>query len=264
MKSYLVTFFMCSLINLSVFSQNIGVGDVVILNNSVPIIDKPIAIYSDEVKSDLTLKYLEGNVKFKVLKISDTTVELMALPFEVKSQTQRAEFLKTYPDERLKSDYYNDKVYTISLKDFIAFATAVDEKDRLSIGLLTLPFKARPQEDFSFDTEFNLSTTLNIRLFDLAKSSLNYQLGAGIGSVNLNNTNAAGLESEDAQQVATLTFFNGLMLQYKKVQVGFYLGVDQINNQKKNDWVSNGNIWLGFGIGYDLFNISLSKSDNTQ
>jgi hypothetical protein len=251
-------------LNYHVHAQKISIGDIIVLTNTVPTTSQTQSLYADNTDMSKILNYLETNVKFRVLSIEDTKVNLMALPFKLKTQTQRDQFVQAFPEEKLKSDYYNNKVYTISLKDFNAFAEKVEAKDRMSIGLLTLPFKARPQDDFSFDTEFNLSTTLNIRIWDVAGSTINYQLGAGIGSVGLNTTNANGIESEDAQDVATLTVFNGIMLQYKKVQVGFYVGVDQINNQNKYDWVSNGNLWLGFGIGYNLFNISVSEASNKQ
>jgi len=252
------------LVSLSLSAQKIGVGDVIVLTNTVPTTAKTQSIYADNTDMSKIMKYLETNVKFRVLAIEDTSVNLMALPFKLKTQTQQDEFLKAFPEEKLKSDYYNNKVYTISLKDFAAFAKKIESKERMSVGLLTLPFKARPQDKISFDTEFNLSTTLNIRIFDIAGSSFNYQVGAGIGSVGLNTSNASGIEDEDAQDVATLTMFNGVMLQYKRVQVGLYVGVDQINNQKKYDWVSNGNLWLGFGVGYNLFDISVSDDGNKQ
>ena len=63
---------------------------------------------------------------------------------------------------------------------------------------------------------------------------------------------------------ATLTMFGGMMLQYKKVQAGIYFGVDHINNQNHYQWKNNGNLWIGFGVGYQLFNVNLedSKKEN--
>lgn len=50
----------------------------------------------------------------------------------------------------------------------------------------------------------------------------------------------------------------GIMLQYKKVQAGLYLGADQINNQSKNNWESNGKVWLAFGMGFQIFQFDIA------
>ncbi len=251
-------------INQNIFSQNIKVGDVIILNNTVPVTKDVVTLYAEDKDDTKKLNFLEANVKFKVLEITETTVNLIALNFEVVSVSDRDKEKKDYPNKKYKSDFYNNKSYTISKNNFNSFAEKVEPKELYSIGLLTLPFKARPQNDFSFDTEFNLSSTLNIRLFDIGDSSFNYQVGAGIGSVGLNTSNANGLNEDEAQDVATLTLLNGLMIQYKKVQVGIYAGVDQINNQKNYNWESNGKIWFGFGISYNLFDFSISNVKNKQ
>ena len=89
------------------------------------------------------------------------------------------------------------------------------------------------------------------------------QVGAGIGSVGLNSSNATGI-NDKPQDVAIITGLTGLMLQYKKVQAGLYLGVDHINNQADYQWKSNGNIWFGFGVGYELFKVNLTEKNKKQ
>lgn len=238
------------------FSQNFKPGEIIELTSPVKVKSEPKGLYSSNIDLKNNAEYLD-TYKYKVIEITDTEVKLLALSF--KEPKGKKDSSKTY-----LSDVYNNKIYIISRSDFNAFAVKSEPKERFSIGLLTLPFKARPQDDVSFDTEFNLSSTLNIRFFDVAGSSFNYQLGAGIGSVGLNTSNANGLSDDEAQDVATLTLLNGIMLQYKRVQVGLYAGVDFINNQKNYQWESNGNLWLGFGIGYNLFNISISNEKNKQ
>lgn len=194
-----------------------------------------------------TVNFLEPNILFRINKIRNDTVQLIALKFTKDS---------------LKEKLYNNKIYYIGKYDFEKSYTEYIPDERLSVGLLTLPFKARPQDDFSFDTEFNLSTTLNVMLKKIYNSTkINAQIGAGIGSVNLNSSNAEGISDGKAQDVAVLNFFGGLMLEYKKVQVGVYLGVDQINNQSEYKWQHNGNIWFGFGIGFNVFKISLGEKN---
>ncbi|MDN3493077.1 hypothetical protein [Winogradskyella bathintestinalis] len=248
----------------TITAQNFKVGDLIKLNNTVPVNDAVVSIYSDDSNSEKTVNHLESGIIFRILELSNTEVKLIALSFKTKTEKQKEKLLASRSSEKLKSDYYNNKVYTISLKDFNAFAQSFQFDDRISVGLITLPFRARPQDDFSFDIEFNLSTTVNIRIFDVFGSSLNAQLGAGISSVGLNSENALGITGGESQDVATLTMFSGLMLQYKKVQIGLYAGVDQINNQSNYQWKSNGNLWFGLGVGFNIFTISISDPKNKQ
>ncbi|GGH45523.1 MULTISPECIES: hypothetical protein [Flavobacteriaceae] len=197
--------------------------------------------------NDSLIKFLAPNIIYRINKINGDSIQLKALNFKKGSE---------------KGNYYNDKIYYVSKSDFDQSYEEYIPDDKLSVGLLTLPFKARPQDDFSFDTEFNLSTTLNWNFAKIYNSKVNLQAGAGIGSVNLNSSNASGIEDGKAQDVATLNFFGGLMLEYKKVQAGFYVGVDQINNQSEYNWMHNGNLWFGFGIGFNVFKISLGEKDN--
>lgn len=260
MKTYLLTIFLILSIGAIGFAQNFSIGDQIVLTNDVPVeTSMTLLLFSEVEHADKTLAYLEAGVKFKVLEIADAEVKLIAIPYEKLKDAQKNKI-----DGIVKRDYYNNKVYTISLKNFNAFAKKVEEIERVSIGILTLPFKARLQDDISFDTEFNLSTTLNINCYNFNKFSLNAQLGAGIGSVDLNTNNASGIEENKAQDVATLTTFIGAMVQFSNIQVGLYLGVDHINNQKNYQWESNGNLWVGFGIGFDVFSISTSSPKNKQ
>lgn len=194
-----------------------------------------------------TTKFLEPYIKFIVNHIGTDSVALKA---------------PNFTKDSTKAKIYNDKIYYISKSEFDKSAEVIQKKDKLSVGILTLPFKARPQDDFSFDTEFNLSTTLNYNITAIYDANFNVQIGAGIGSVNLNASNAKGITDLKAQDVACLNLFSGLMVEYKKVQAGLYVGIDQINNQSQYQWQHNGNIWFGFGIGFNVFNISLGEKEN--
>ena len=175
------------------------------------------------------------------------------------------EYIDKYGEDPIEfTELYNNKIYSVSKSDFDLAAYKVEDTSPLSLGILTLPFKARPQDSFSFDTEFNLNTTLNITLFPIKDYTFNLQLGAGIGSVNLNSNNSPGITDDKAQDVATLTFLSGLMFQHNKLQIGLYLGTDQINNQDNYRWENNGNLWFAFGVGYDLFDIVKSGTNGEQ
>lgn len=240
--NYLLFILLFLAFNNSSFAQK--EGDLVTLKTYCKVLSSENIVGTDLTRTN----FLEPYVKFIVNNVSTDSVGLKALDFI----------------DPTKASIYNNKIYFISKNEFDKSATVIEKKERLSVGILTLPFKARPQDDFSFDTEFNLSTTLNWNIKSIYDAHLNLQIGAGIGSVNLNASNAAGITDLKAQDVACLNLFTGVMIEYKKVQAGLYVGVDQINNQSQYQWQHNGNIWFGFGIGFNVFNISLGKEKDNN
>lgn len=157
---------------------------------------------------------------------------------------------------------YNDKLFSISSSEYKEATADYTFPDRLNFGIISLPFKFRPQEDLSFSNEFNLNFTvgfLPISLYDTTKFYL--QAGFGPGTVDLNSSNSS-LEKDKSQSAGTLTAFSGIMVQYKEIQVGLYTGTDWINNNKNYDWDSQGNIWFSVGIGYKI--LTLSKNEKQQ
>lgn len=240
------------------------VGDLVRLRVQVPVDSVKSIISGKDVGK--TFEVIGGSTRFMVISKTDKEVQLQAPNYKKFSKEYQENYKADNDGEERKdfSEYYNEKIYTISKSDFDLSAEKVEEKKRISVGLLTLPFKARPQDDFSFDTEFNINTTMNIALHYFGDYALNFQFGAGIGSVGLNTSNASGLMENQDQDVSTLTFLSGLMLSHKSLQIGLYAGVDHINNQANYNWDSNGNIWLAFGIGYDLFDVATANTVNKQ
>jgi hypothetical protein len=240
------------------------VGDLVRLRIQVPVKSVESIISGKDIGK--TFEVIGGSTKFMVISKTDTEVKLQAPNYKGFSIAYQEKYkAANNGKERLDySEFFNEKIYTIKKSDFDLSAVKVEEKKRISVGLLTLPFKARPQDKFAFDTEFNINTTMNIALRYFGDYSLNFQFGAGIGSVGLNNSNASGIMENQDQDVSTLTFLSGIMLSHKNLQIGLYAGIDHINNQANYNWDSDGNIWLAFGIGYDLFDVATANTVNEQ
>lgn len=204
--------------------------------------------------ADTTAKtptYLDS-YKYKVVNIGDTTVELIAIPFNVKSDYAKI---------------YNNKIFTIAKDDYTRYHEVVKNQNEaiISIGLLTLPIKMRPQKKFSFDSEFNFNSTLNIRFIPIHDDfSFNWQLGAGLGTVGLNTDNASGIEDGKSTDVSTATVLTGFMFQYRNVQFGIYSGFDWINNQENYQWDSHGKPWVSLGIGLNIFKLNIDNDKQTQ
>jgi hypothetical protein len=242
--------------------KQIKQGDVIVLTTPVKTITDTIKRISSTVDTLNDVTYLAKGVQFNVLLIDvdNKKVELLAVNF-----SDYTNFLYTKrQDDRndLHQDQYNGKIYTISLKDFKRFAEYYEpiiNPSRLSLGILTLPFKARvTQDNVSFDTELNFNSTVNVYINSFYDTHFSLQFGAGLGAINLNesNTTYKGVGAIQAQDVRTLTLLIGAMLSHKNVQIGIYAGWDHINNQENFVWDSNGKLWLGLGIGINVFNDS--------
>jgi hypothetical protein len=246
-------------------------GDIIVLNGDVPV-ESGAAVIKVSDNVDLSKNnrlYLAANYSYRIIRITDKIVELRALNFKDNSNWLSSE--SSDARNKLVRLQYNDKIYTISRINFNRFAVLKkdfdDKPERVSIGIITLPFKARFQEqNLGFDTEFNFNSTVSFRVGRVLGTSFNLQLGAGIGTVGLNKSNTKYLGDGEiqSQDVSTLTVLTGVMLEYEKIQVGLYLGWDHINNQKVFNWESNGDAWIGFGVGFSVFEVDLGNKQTNS
>ncbi|TRZ42557.1 hypothetical protein [Robertkochia solimangrovi] len=237
-----------------IFSQNqLKEGSYIKLKNTIEVQSKDISYLNDNALKNKVYDnlYLE-QLNYEIIEIGDNSVKLKVAKIAGNNNKQK----------KLKNAY-EGKIFTISKDDFYASAESISKPETLSIGILSLPFKFRPNKETVYETEFNLNTAININVISLNdETTFNIQLGAGIGSVGLDTINSTGIENDETQNVSALTFLYGIMFQYKKVQFGIYSGWDHINNQSKYSWESNANPWLSFGIGYSIFKISEKEPVN--
>jgi hypothetical protein len=206
--------------------------------------------------------YVEENVLYKVQSINKDTVTFYAVEFDELDNTDKDK--NTNKD---KAYYYNDKLFEIDLANYKSYASDNEVADRMTFGVLTLPFKYRLQKGANFENKFNLNTVLSYLLSNRFNQNIKlyFQGGAGFGAVNLNSDNATGVIAGSTENIETITGFGGLMVDYKGFQTGVYLGADKINNNSKYNWQSQGKPWLSIGIGFKVFTISkLSENNKNQ
>lgn len=202
---------------------------------------------------------LEPNIRFKIVDIDKDSVSLIVYPPINKLKDKKNVYDKSY--------YYNYRLFKVTKNEVLAKgkdASDYNLPDRFNIGILTLPFKFRSQGNKSFDSDFNLNSTLAYRIMSIGGGHLFVQIGAGIGGVELNEINSKGIDNKATIKANGLSFMTGLMLQYKKVQAGIYLGADHINNQTSYQWQYQGKPWLAFGVGYQLFNVGLGSGEKSS
>jgi len=248
------------------WGQEFQIKDTITLLNDITIKGKANTNLYDYISDNDRLNTISANqlpkgYKYFIADINDKDIILKPLNFKLYNtkrilrRDRRKNFLsRKIMDKSLYGVLYNDKKFSVNRAVFYRSATyeSIKMPDRVSFGLLTLPFKFRMFDDKSFETNFNLNTTLNVRVKQLWSAGIYVQFGAGIGNTNLYNGNAPGVDPGEEINAAALTILSGVMLQYKKVQAGLYIGWDHINNQKNYQWQYNGKPWLGFGVGYQL------------
>ena len=175
---------------------------------------------------------------------------------------------KSSKADYVTKDYHNQLNYDNTAHQQRYFLIKKIDIDRLStpiyhiasptVGILTFPFKYRPQ-DGAFDQTFSLSATGGVKLnpWQTGEHTFSILVGCGSSSVNLNqfNTDAKSGITSDTQRPA-ITGSLSLLYQWENLQVGMSLGKDAIFTNKMDYWKDQGKTWLSFGIGLSLFTSS--------
>jgi hypothetical protein len=250
MKNLLII--ICCSLSLNAQTEKVGQLFNLKANTNAVFIQKMLGISNNEIKTNDTIM-VEQNVMFVVQSITPTSVFFYAKDFSELSNSD-----SKYKTNKDKSFYYNDLLFSMKIEDYKVNAVDASFPDNIVLGLITLPYKLRPQNNTSFDSEFNLNASLGVLVFGkfFGNTKLYIQAGSGLGSVSLNTSNAPGLNADQAQNVSCFTAFSGLMVQYKDVQAGFYFGGDWIKNNSKYNWESQGKSWISLGIGFKVFTLA--------
>lgn len=136
----------------------------------------------------------------------------------------------------------------------------------LSIGVINFPFKARNlSSNGDFSGAFNFGTAVGYKFPHRNWHDFHWSIVAGfsLSDVVLDN----GSVKQNADKLATVNNFSALslsigpMLEFKKVQVGIFLGWDWIKkiNHQEFGWNYQGRPWLSIGIGYSVFSNEKEK-----
>jgi hypothetical protein len=166
------------------------------------------------------------------------------------------------------------KYFLVKLSVFRAHAISVPNKimtrGSLGFGILNYPFKFRPQkhmQDFSGSFNVGAAVAYTLRHDSLSKWSQSIVGGFGISSITLDkasvSNNAGSLDSTNGLTALTLSI--GYMLDYNKIQIGVFMGVDRISNLNNSNfgWKFQGNPWFSIGLGYSIFSTNNSSSQTS-
>lgn len=126
-------------------------------------------------------------------------------------------------------------------------------------GALTLPTIARPRRGdtpFTLDADASLGTSAGIRVgvSEDHKRFLNLLGFAAIKSIKHDKNNNTGLTEDDGEiDGSGLAIGAGLSFDWDGVQTGVFFGCDKASGALGKDYVYQDALWIGFGIGVNIF-----------
>lgn len=119
-------------------------------------------------------------------------------------------------------------------------------------GITTIPFKIRSGFDVTKDVALGAAIGVKWRAMPTSDFSVNGLLGIAYSNVTLDSLNTNGTLTESTDRAA-FTPYGGVVLDWKKVQIGFFTGADFLSKKDKNNWQSHGKLWFGIGLGFSIF-----------
>ncbi|WP_335975147.1 hypothetical protein [Gaetbulibacter jejuensis] len=177
---------------------------------------------------------------------------------------------------------YKNKQLEQDEPDFYEFTLKNNEQiwvpfTEFTLTSLTLPLKYRfKSEKRNVKEEFTTGINLNFLLgvsygnsefthrkkvgnkTNTWKITFGVLLGTGTVTLNKGNTSAAGVNAFDDDVTETkglLTTGLGTTYSFNKINIGVFYGWDNSIGNNATLWNYNGKPWLGFGVGYSLFNL---------
>ncbi|MFA0962064.1 hypothetical protein AB9P05_09675 [Roseivirga sp. BDSF3-8] len=128
---------------------------------------------------------------------------------------------------------------------------------RVTTGLLTVPFKLRPEvkeENFTMSTDVTIGPYLGVtkRISKRHPYYLTFPATFGLSFININNNTTTTTEPGNGiNTVPGFSWSTGLIFQLNKFDVGFVTGQDYASDVG-NDWIYQGRLWYSFAIGYSF------------
>lgn len=121
------------------------------------------------------------------------------------------------------------------------------------IGAATLPFKLRPQDgEFSKDVSLSAMGGLDIKFSGTSDVSLGVLGGIGFTSATVDSASTNDQVKVD-HEASGLTLSTGLLIRWKSLQIGGFVGWDHLSKTDRAIWIYNGEPWIGIGIGVTIF-----------
>jgi len=141
----------------------------------------------------------------------------------------------------------------------------------LSLGVLNFPFKYRPQTGHGdFSGAFNFGAAIGYKFPHQSWRPFTYSVVSGysISNTVLDSSNTVRNQGSlaSSNNYSSFSFSLGFLIEYQKVQAGFFLGWDRLSNlnQREFGWTYQGRPWLSVGFGVAVFSTQSEKPNNNQ
>ncbi len=156
-----------------------------------------------------------------------------------------------------KADYVtNTKIATKNIK----------KGGSLSIGLITLPYKFRFQKKKNeFEGSFNFGASLGYRFPKNDFNGIDYIVAFGVHHTSIKlDSISVGSNAEslvNTNNYSALSFSLGFIVEYEKIQVGLFVGIDKLNrnNQDFYKWEYQNKPWVSLAFGSAIYSNSSNK-----
>jgi len=165
------------------------------------------------------------------------------------------------PNKQHVAGHFTTRYFKISEAQMVMFAEKLQSHFEPTYGALVIPIKVRfDPSEFTKDVTFSATGGIKWNVWPAHKLSLTAILGTGISAITVDSTNTGGTVTSSTDR-AGITFFGGLVLQWKMLQIGAFTGGDWLMDDNKDKWRHHGKPWLGVGIGISLYTIPSQKGE---
>lgn len=236
--------------------------DGTITNENAQIPDKSIFTVVNQLESgDLVIKFWNwGGKETKQALLATTpitsTLKVNTVPDASSEAIPLIKYMESY-------NYYYDsawyvRYFLISSGDLDLFCDEYQRGLEATLGAVTLPFRYRTgTKEFSKDVSLSGMGGGSFAFNNNFRTS--FLIGVGLSDVTIDSTNTEGKQIESINASA-LTLSMGIVFQFKAVQAGIFVGVDNLSDSNKYNWNGHGKPWIGIGIGLSIY----SESSNAE
>lgn len=150
----------------------------------------------------------------------------------------------------------NGREYLMSVADIELCADFIEPTLKLSEGVIPLKIRLKPA---NLSTEVSLGTCV-VWTPGSGRFSRNFSFFSGLSPFVVNYARNNGGEVTTSAE-PSMTFLGGLSINTKDFGVIIAAGADYIMNANYRDWTHQGDLWIGFGLGFNWVRISKKISD---
>ncbi|MXV52448.1 hypothetical protein GS399_15845 [Pedobacter sp. HMF7647] len=161
---------------------------------------------------------------------------------------------------------WHQRYFIIPISDLTVLAAERENAWSPAVGVATLPFKARGgTADFTKDVSISGIGGFKHRgLFKwFPNTDWSTLFGIGIASVTLDSSNTNNTIKK-AGDFAAISLSIGEVIEWKKLQIGLFIGWDNLKASDVNGWKYQGKTWWGIGIGFSIFSESSPGKEETN